>query len=164
MSEISLLSIFFKLVNFVIIIGILQYIYKHYMAASLKAAIHENIQKITAATRALFDNERTIEQLKNNVIVQQAAVEDLGSKLQKWQDVREQESQALFQQQQLLIEAIDKKRAVQSFYLSHHIVEKEIMRTALRAANKELADHCSSSDKKHYFDALYSFMQAELQR
>lgn len=164
MSEIGFLSIFFKFVNFFILIGIVTYIYKHYMVTSLRASINENIQKIAVATRTLFDNERKIEQLKNNVSIQKATIEDIGSKLQKWQQIRKEESDLAFQQQEQLVEAINKKRAIQSFYLSHHIVEKEIMRIALHAAKKDLLDNCSQSDKVQYFDKLSSFMHAELQK
>lgn len=130
----TVISIFFRLINFGMLIYAAKYVYDHYVYNTVVSDIEADEKKIAMLAQqkdAFYHHELfVVKEIEN----QQQTVAHLMRVLEKWRATAEQNQRMREEEHQKLEEALRKKAAEQS----EHIAEYMLARRALPQAVHEL--------------------------
>lgn len=146
-------AIFFRLLNFALLIGVLIYIYKKYIHASLQQAVRQKqIHK-----EGLQHKENTLQEEWHQLAVHQQAADayiaQLKERIAVWQQyIQEQQQRREREHQQQCLK--QKERiAVQHSYIQSEQLKRLVVPEAVEQATKELQKQFASPEAQRQFIA-----------
>lgn len=162
MSDINFVLIFFKFANFAILGLFLAYLTKKYIAPALKESLYAFVSVYYNLQNQYNISLKKVEQLEKDLVVQAALIEDLQSKVQQWQEVDKQHQLACKRHYENAIVSLNKKRLIQSEYLSESKVKTELFNEIFNEVETTLKNEAPDL-QKDYIKRIDAFMTHELQ-
>jgi len=127
LSDMSYLSIFFRIFNFVIIIGVFWYLFKKYIKTGIIKQINDRIQylrNLNNERAAFIENAK---QIDIEITQQNKLTQNLLYKLDKWKSVIQTEQENKLRKFESIKIDIENKQAIKNNILSQKIVYSQVI-------------------------------------
>lgn len=155
-------EVFFRLLNFGLVIFLCAYAFKKYLLRGLLAKIqayHLYVNNLEKTRLERIASNATFHSLLGK---QEQEIVTLEQKLVRWQQAREQAVKAQQEYYAAITIRIQQKRAVQQDNLSLILARKEIIPHAFAQVTEELTKQCAPADSllhQEYLHQLITFMK-----
>lgn len=149
--EFSFLGLFFRLLNFAIIIYILVYVYLNYLRASILKSISNSISKISTLNSLLKTKSDKSSDLSHQIKESQDFIFDLDRKFKKWSEFKESELGLLNLEKKTIESDIKTRRSRQSEVLSNYFLSLEILPECMDSARTDLKTVYSNKENQQKF-------------
>lgn len=158
----TIISYLFRIVNFIVFIGLMYYLFKKYLLGSIEDSMseqeaYENGLKQQAGSFESRLHELKVEKesLKNHCAL-------LTSKVTRWEQHFNLELEKREQEKEQLLLAINKNREKQNAFLSQHKLLEQTLPTALAQAQKSFeALFSDEKEQTQYLRSLIAKMSKE---
>ncbi|MCX5922717.1 MAG: hypothetical protein NTX86_05330 [Candidatus Dependentiae bacterium] len=149
----DLISIFFRLLNFIILIVAGVYLFKRYAVGAIQNLIIERQQKIDDTKQEIVLLKRQELRCEQELVDQQVAYQELGKKVEQWHQqvaavARESEKQTL-----ALNRALQHVSVVQNQYMVARQVKRLVLPQALSDARLVMIKEFAAPEKGELFVA-----------
>ena len=156
----TVLSIFFKLLNFGILIGLGVYVFKRYLLPSIGQEIAENqeaLQQLQRNNEQLKEDQKKVEARLDE---QAALCLSLGSKIERWKLAHDNHLRRQQESCQQLRQKIEKKVAVQEQNLAREMLNKKVLPGAIVQAQELLQKtYESESEGRQYILHVMKYLE-----
>jgi len=137
----TLINVFFRLLNFVVLVGVLRYLYKQYVYGAVQRDFEADEKKVAILAQqkdAYYQQEQFLKQEIQN---QDRLVTHLHKKLAQWNEAAQQIERENSEMHDTLQAALRKKAVVQSEHIAHYMLERRALPQAMHELETSLAEY-----------------------
>lgn len=146
-SSDMLLSIFFRILNFVVFVGVLRYLYKRYIKDAVQQDFLADEKKVAIMAQQKDAYHQQEQFLMQEMQAQEQLVSQLEQKLETWRSAA-QDVQRVYNEEHALLQArVRKKAAEQSEHIAQYMLERRALPKAMHELESSLADYFSSEKR-----------------
>lgn len=138
-----MLDLIFKLLNFIIFILIIAYLFKRYMLGDIAAEIRQANNQVYGLEKSIGELNEAIQLEQSTVQEQKISYDQLLKKVQQWQKIcLDQQALRRIAQDQILADLVV-KRAAQSQVLVNHRLQKKLTKLIIKNSMLDLINYFS---------------------
>lgn len=158
----AVISIFFRLLNFGLLIYGARYVYHNYVCSAVRSEIEVDEKKVAILAQqkdAFYQQELSIAQ---EIERQEKMVAHLTNVLATWQAAAEKKQRAQEESHQKIEEILRKKAAEQSEHIAEYMLARRALSAAIHELEISLTNHFNRDDKaSEYITSLVSHMDKD---
>lgn len=156
----TFVSVFFRLLNFIVLIGLAAFIFKRYFRKSIEESIEQKRLEEINVGNQIRDLEHRSKNLSEEIVRQEQLCEYLIEKTAQWKQAFEHQTQDLLKEQKKLAVQAQLKTDKQAEIITRERLTKAVIPIALEQTTQKLKDlYADPKNNKDFIDPIIGYME-----